>query len=191
LSVVDPLIERLQQGDESAFRTLVDTWQNMVYNTALGIVQLPEDAEDVAQDVFVQVYESIAHFKGDAKLSTWIYRITVTKSLDHIRKKNRKKRWGKLFSIFGSDGELNWEPPDFNHPGVSLEKKEQANLLMQAVAQLPEMQKAVFILHKLEGLPTREIAEILDTTLAAVDGHMHRAKKTLQVLLGKHMKGNS
>jgi RNA polymerase sigma-70 factor (ECF subfamily) len=74
------LIEQLKQGDETAFKTIVDTWQDMVYNTALGIVQNPEDAEDIAQEVFVQVYESINSFKGEAKFSTWLYKITVTKN---------------------------------------------------------------------------------------------------------------
>ena len=87
------LIERLKEGDEAAFKTIVETWQDMVYNTALGIVQNPEDAEDIAQEVFVQVYESIHSFKGEAKFSTWLYKITVTKTMDHLRRKKRKKRF--------------------------------------------------------------------------------------------------
>ena len=81
------LIEKLKQGDETAFKEIVDTWQDMVYNTALGIVQNAEDAEDIAQEVFVQVYQSVSSFKGDSKFSTWLYRITITKSLDHQRRK--------------------------------------------------------------------------------------------------------
>jgi RNA polymerase sigma factor (sigma-70 family) len=76
------LIEQLKQGDENAFKTIVETWQDMVYNTALGIVQNAEDAEDITQEVFVQVYHSISSFKGDSKFSTWLYRIAITKSLD-------------------------------------------------------------------------------------------------------------
>ena len=81
------LIEQLKQGDDAAFKTIVETWQNMVYNTAIGIVQNAEDAEDITQEVFVQVYQSISSFKGDSKFSTWLYRIAVTKSLDHERRK--------------------------------------------------------------------------------------------------------
>ncbi|HUM65823.1 MAG TPA: sigma-70 family RNA polymerase sigma factor [Chitinophagaceae bacterium] len=94
------LIEKLKQGDESAFKTIVETWQNMVYNTAIGIVQNAEDAEDITQEVFVQVYQSISSFKGDSKFSTWLYRITVTKSLDHERRKKRKKRFAFVCSLF-------------------------------------------------------------------------------------------
>ena len=95
------LIERLKEKDESAFKTIVETWQEMVYNTALGILQSAEDAEDVAQEVFVQVYESISTFKGESKFSTWLYRITITKSMDHIRRKKRKKRFAVIHSLFG------------------------------------------------------------------------------------------
>ena len=79
------LIEQLKQGNEAAFKTIVQAWQDMVYNTALGIIQNTEDAEDIAQEVFVQVYESVHTFKGEAKFSTWLYKITVTKTMDHIR----------------------------------------------------------------------------------------------------------
>ena len=97
------LIEQLKQGDEAAFKTIVDTWQNMVYNTAVGIVQNAEDAEDITQEVFVQVYQSISSFKGDSKFSTWLYRITITKSLDHERRKKRKKRFAFVKSLFGEE----------------------------------------------------------------------------------------
>ena len=90
------LIERLKQGDEAAFRTLVERYQDLVYNTALGVVQNESDAEDVAQEVFIQVYRSIGNFKSEAKLSTWIYRITTTRALDLLRARKSKKRFGLL-----------------------------------------------------------------------------------------------
>jgi len=86
------LIEQLKQKDESAFKTIVETWKDMVFNTALGIVQSMEDAEDVAQEVFIQVYESIHSFKGESKFSTWLYRITITKSMDHPQEEKKKKK---------------------------------------------------------------------------------------------------
>ena len=90
------LINLLKQGDREAFKTVVETWQDMVFNTGLGILQNEEDAEDIAQEVFIQVFESIHTFKEESKLSTWIYRITVSKSLDNIRKKKAKKRVPKF-----------------------------------------------------------------------------------------------
>ena len=84
------LIEQLQEGDESAFKFIVDNWKDMVYNTALSIVQQAEDAEDVTQEVFVQAYQSIRGFKRESKFSTWLYKITLSKAMDHERKKKRK-----------------------------------------------------------------------------------------------------
>ena len=80
------LIQALQQGDKNAFSFLVQTYQHMVFNTVLSIVQQQEEAEDVAQEVFVQAFLSITKFRGDSKISTWLYRIAVTKALDHQRR---------------------------------------------------------------------------------------------------------
>ncbi|UAY51945.1 RNA polymerase sigma factor [Ferruginibacter albus] len=177
------LIVRLKKGDELAFKHIVETWQNMVYNTAIGIVQSAEDAEDIAQETFVQVYQSIHSFRNEAKLSTWIYRIVITKSLDHERKKKRKKRFAFVKSLFGED-EIH--PPDFHHPGVVAEKKEQAGELFKALKQIPEKQRIAFTLHKLEGLSYQEVAEVLNTTLYATESLMQRAKNNLKRVLEKY-----
>ena len=85
----------------------------MVYNTAISLLQNAEDAEDTAQEVFMQVYESIGSFKEASKFSTWIYRITVSKSLDHLRKKKRKKRFAFVQSLYGKNDGLMIDPPDW------------------------------------------------------------------------------
>ena len=123
------LIKKLQEGDQMGFTALMDLYQNMVYNTALGIVQNEEDADDITQEVFEQVYISIGLFKGQSKLSTWLYKITITKSLDHIKKKKRKKRFGIVKSLFGDSEVEKYSPVEFNHPGVQLEQKERASEL--------------------------------------------------------------
>jgi RNA polymerase sigma factor (sigma-70 family) len=180
------LIERLKQGDEPAFRTLVERYQDLVYNTALGIVQNESDAEDVAQEVFIQVYRSIGSFKSEAKLSTWIYRITTTRALDLLRARKSKKRFGLLKRLWETEEESPVENiSDFNHPGVSLERKEEAAQLMAAITQLPENQKVAFVLHKLEGLSYLEIAEVMGNTLPAVESLMHRARLNLRKILEK------
>lgn len=180
------LIERLKQGDEAAFRTLVERYQDLVYNTALGVVQNESDAEDVAQEVFIQVYRSIGSFKSEAKLSTWIYRITTTRALDLLRARKSKKRFGLLKRLWETPEESPVENiQDFNHPGVSMERKEEAAQLMAAIAQLPENQKVAFVLHKLEGLSYLEIAEVMGNTLPAVESLMHRARLNLRKILEK------
>jgi RNA polymerase sigma-70 factor (ECF subfamily) len=174
------LVEQLKNRDESAFKTIVTTWQDMVYNTALGILQNPEDAEDTAQDVFVQVYESIHSFKGDSKFSTWLYRITTSKALDHIRRAKRKKRFAIVQRLFGDDNDATVHPPDFQHPGIVLDKKENAAELFKAIEQLPANQKIAFVLNKVEGLSYPEISEIMETTVSSVESLLHRAKTNLR-----------
>ena len=177
------IIEQLKQGDAAAFKQIVESSRGLVYNTALGIVQHPEDAEDVSQEVFVQLFESIHAFKGESKLSTWLYRITISKAMDHLRKKKRKKRFAFVQSIFGINDELVLDPPDFVHPGVSLDNKEKAAELFKAIAQLPEKQKIAFTLNRIEGLNYVEISTIMKLTVAAVESLLHRARKNLRRLL--------
>ena len=185
------LIVQLQQGDESAFKKLIDEWQDMVYNTALGIVQNADDADDITQEVFIQVYQSVSSFKGESKLSTWLYRITVSKALDHEKKKKRKKRFGFVQSLFGGQEEEQLHPVEFNHPGVQLEKKEKAGELFDALKQIPDNQRIAFTLHKLEGQSYQEIAEIMDTSLFAVESLMGRAKRNLKKIMEKYYRENN
>ena len=173
-------IERLKQGDETAFKTIVEQWQDMVYNTILGIVQNETEAEDLAQDVFIKVFEKIGTFKGDSKFSTWLYRIATTTALDHLRSKKRKKRFGFLQSLSGSSGEEKDQIPDFHHPGVNLDNKERAAVLFKAIDELPDNQKAAYTLHKLEGLSYRDVSEVLNTSVSAVESLMSRANQNLR-----------
>lgn len=185
----DPaLLSRLKEGDNAAFQEIVENWKDMVFNTALAIVQNMEDAEDVAQEVFVQVYLSIGGFKGESKLSTWLYRITVTKSLDHEKKKKRKKRFGLVRSLFGLESDGTLELPDFNHPGVALDRKENASMLFRAINKLPSQQKIAFTLNKVEGLSYQEISEVMETTVSSVESLIHRAKNNLKRTLTNYYK---
>ncbi len=165
-------------------------WQSMVYNTALGILQNEEDAEDISQEVFMQVYESISTFKEESKFSTWIYRITISKAMDHIRKKKRKKRFAFIQSLYGNDNEIKIDPPDFFHPGINLENKENAIILFKAIEKLSANQKTAFVLSRIEGLSYHEIGEIMALSDSAVDALLQRAKKSLQINLKSYYQLN-
>ena len=179
------LIQGLRNGEEPAFKYLVENYQDRVFNTAIGIVQNAEDAEDVAQEVFIQVYRSIHSFKGESKLSTWLYRIATTRALDLLRSRKSKKRFGFIQRMFGDGNEPLHEIPDFNHPGVALDRKENAAKLFKAIGQLPDNQKTAFTLHKLEDLSYQEISDVMQTSVAAVESLMHRAKQNLRKMLEK------
>ena len=177
------LILGLKNGDEVIFKLFVEQFKSLVYNTALGLLQHATDAEDTSQEVFIQVYKSIHQFKGASTLSTWVYKITVSKCVDFIRRKNRKKRFGIILNIFGADNTPLFEPIDFHHPGVTLDKKEDAAILFTLVNKLPENQKTAFILNKLEDLSYAEIGEIMQLSASAIDSLLQRARQNLKKMV--------
>jgi RNA polymerase sigma-70 factor (ECF subfamily) len=178
------LLQGLQARQESAFKYLVNTYQTKVYNTVLAIVQNPEEAEDVAQEVFMEVYESIEKFRGDAKVSSWVYRIATTKALEAYRKRKTQKRWGGfLSSLFGENDEVIHHPVDFVHPGVVLENRERSRILFKAIGKLADNQKIAFTLHHVEGLSYHEITEVMQLSLSSVESLLFRAKSNLRTLL--------
>ncbi|MBK7432860.1 MAG: RNA polymerase sigma factor [Chitinophagaceae bacterium] len=177
------LIIQLQQGNPSAFRQLVDECESLVYNTALGIVQNPQDADDITQEVFIQAYQSVSSFKGESKLSTWLYRITVNRALDHEKKARRRKKFGFLHFFTGHSEAGNPEQAVLEHPGVLLENKERASELMLALKKIPDNQRVAFTLHKMEGQSYRDIAEIMGLSLQAVESLMARARTNLKKVL--------
>ncbi len=184
-------IEALKKGDERAFQLLLNTFSEKVYNLSFSILQNQEDAEDITQEIFVTVYLSISQFKGDSKLSTWIYRITVNKCHELIRKRSRKKRFGFITSLERIDFEKQLsENFNFMHPGIELEKKERSAILFSAINQLPENQKIAFTMHKIEGMSYEETAQIMNVSLSSVESLMFRAKKNLKQLLSNYYEKN-
>ncbi len=177
------LVALLQEGNEAAFKHLFEAHQDRIYNTILYMVQSATEAEDLTQEVFVDVFLSIENFKAHSKLSTWIYRIAINKALNHQRFKKAKKRLGAVLSIF------NLSPvddaPDFVHPGILLENKELSETLYKAIDALPEKQKTAFVLRQLEDLSYAEIADVMQTTTPSVESLLFRAKQNLQKILTK------
>ncbi len=176
------LIEKIAAKDHGAFKTLVDRYQALVVNTCYGLVGSREDAEDVAQEVFLQVYKSADKFRHQAKLSTWLYRIAVNRSLNFIRDNKWSRRFKNLSAFLENNPQQvnNLPAPDSSRPDIALEKKERDRRLKKAIDSLPREQKAAFVLHKYEGLPYQEIAGILKCSLSAVESLIHRAKLNLQ-----------
>ncbi len=172
--------------NEYNLQQLVETYKRLVFNTAINFLQHREEAEDITQDVFIEVYQSLSKFKEQSTISTWIYRITVNKCLDHLRAKKRQKRFGFLTSLFHPEsGEELTEISHFDHPGIEIEKKEKASFLFKAIEGLPENQKTAFILWHIEELPQKEIAEIMQSSVKAIESLLQRAKANLRKDLEK------
>ncbi len=151
----------------------------MVFNLCLNYVQNREDAEEITQDVFITVYDKLTEFRAEAKVSTWLYRIAVNRCIDFDRTRKRKKRFAFLSSIFGSKNELQIDVPDFNHPGVIMEQREELKQLFDALNSLPERQKTVIILLKIEEKSQAETAAIMGIGIKAVESLFQRAKNNL------------
>lgn len=183
----DALREGFARGEEAAFRNIVEGYGGRVLNTCLGMLRSVPDAEDLTQEVFVQMYERRDQFRGEARLSTWIYRITVNLCLAHLRKARRQKRFAFLTSLWGDDSTgLRHDAPDYVHPGILAEQREEAGLLFRAIDHLPDKQRAVFVLVYVEGLPQTEVAATLETSVGAVESLLQRAKQRLRQELGPH-----
>ena len=162
----------ISNNDMKALSLLYDRFSEKVYNTALSYTKNIEDAEEITQDVFVKIYNSASGFKANATLSTWIYRITINTSINYVKK---NKRMLQLKNTMEGSRSV-----DFQHPGVILEHKENINTIYKAMDCLPDSQKTVFILSYIEDLPRKKIAEIMETSLKAVESLLQRAKKKMQ-----------
>lgn len=171
------------------FEEVYHQHKRMVYNLALQYVQNAEDAEEITQDVFVGVYQSLDTFKQESAIATWIYRITINKSLDYIKAAKRKKRFAFITSLFAQgSGALENGLFEFNHPGVQLEDKEAVAAIFRHINTLPDQQKTALILHKIEQKSQAEIAEIMEISPKAVESLIQRAKTNLAKKLG-HSEG--
>ena len=186
-------INQLMAGKEVAFSKLLDDYQQKVFGTCISFIPNKEDAEDVAQEVFLEVFKSISKFKGDSKLSTWIYKIATNKCLEFIRKKNTKKRFAFMQTILGNEipvDKTNYFT-EMNHPGILLENKEKSAVIFKAINTLPESQRVIFTLAKIDDKSYQEIVEITGKSLSAVESILFRAKKGLQQKLANFYKNDS
>lgn len=182
----EKLIKSILEGDENACKVFYMRYKDIVFNTALRMLRLQEEAEDITQEVFVHVFLNASNFRGQSQVTTWLYRITVNKCLDRIRSQKTQKRDGNIVSFYSGDDEYEISLPDHWHPGRILEEKEKGELLLDAIARLPDQQRAAFVLHKVEDRPYQEIADILETTLPAVESLIFRARQNLRKMLSAY-----
>jgi RNA polymerase sigma factor (sigma-70 family) len=170
-------IQALQSGDVHAFEVLVITYEKKVLNMCWYLLHNREEAEDATQDVFIAIYQSKHLFKGDSQLSTWIYRITMNKCLEYIRRSKRKKRFGIKVSI--DDSFLGRGDESQLNPEQELMERERSKAFYLAVQQLSENQRVAYSLHHFEDLSYKEISEGMNLSLSAIESLIFRAKQHL------------
>jgi RNA polymerase sigma-70 factor, ECF subfamily len=186
------LINAIRSGDQAAFCFLVENYQDKIIRTCKGFVHSDADAEDIAQEVFIEVFKSADRFRGESQLSTWIYRIAINKSINYLKSSSRHK----IISIFtytdsGKQKSAN-DPvaaPEYC-PDDDLKRDELTGAVKKAIDLLPDKQRTAFILSKYEDLTYQEIASIMHITLPSVESLLFRAKKNLQKRLYLFYKKN-
>jgi RNA polymerase sigma-70 factor (ECF subfamily) len=176
----------LKNKDESAFKTLVSTYKNLIANITYKFFFNLQDTEDITQEVFIEIFNSISRFNEKSSLKSWIYKITVSKSIDRIRSQKRQKRFHQVISIFGKEFEdFHNQIADNSNPHNLLENKEDLNELILKINELPENQRIALTLSKLNSISQKEVSEIMQITEGAVEALVFRAKKKLKLTLNK------
>jgi RNA polymerase sigma-70 factor (ECF subfamily) len=178
------MVELVLGGDATAYRALVEKYQDRVFAIVYGILRNREDAKDVTQEAFVKAYRSLEGFRLESSFYTWLYRIATNLAIDLTRRKKRRETspyeegqasrdgTGAVAEIHHGDG-----------PARLLERKQLYARIMDAMQQLPPDQRQVVLLRELEGLSYREIAEVMEIPEGTVMSRLFYARKRLQKLL--------
>ncbi|MFC2151912.1 RNA polymerase sigma factor [Bacteroidota bacterium] len=184
------LLEKIANKDENAFQVFVEKYHQLVLNVCNNILNNYDDAMDVSQDVFIKIYESINSFRGDSKVSTWLYRISVNKSLNYLRSR-KKQKWFTSLDLLFSDNGKTADPEDTElKPGENIEQEENKKALYYALRKLPEKQNIAISLNNFEDLSYKEISEIMEISVTEVGVLINRGKNKLKKLIIDYYKRN-
>ncbi len=176
------LMMQFKAGDKAAFRKIVEMHYQNIYGLCYRYLNNREDAEEVAQDVFIKLYQSASSYKPSARLTTYLYKIAVTRSLNRIR--DRKRRRSVSIENAGRYDESLLMAENFN-PHEILEREEKHLAVRKAIDSLPEHQRTAVILKRYQELSYEEIAEVMKCSVSAVEARLHRARASLE----KKLKG--
>ena len=173
-------IERVLKGDTQYFSHLVDKYKDIVYSITFKVLRNREDAEEMAQESFIKAYKSLHTFKGDAKFSTWLYRITYNNCISEVRKK-------KVKFVSTDDVQISDEPDEMNFDGIPEENR--AKYVKAALDKLPEDEYTLILLYYFEDKSVEEIVEITKLSVSNVKVKLFRTRKKLYSILNEMLKG--
>jgi RNA polymerase sigma-70 factor (ECF subfamily) len=188
------LVQRVQAGDSTAFRALYDKYHRRAFAVAMGVVKNEDDALDAVQNAFVKVHKNIHKFQGSSSFYTWLYRIVMNVSIDHVRRTSRRKtldfdeRALHEESEIAGDGALLPRVTDAN-PGKAALRRELGSAIQAALAELPEHHRAVIVLREIEGMSYEEMAEALEVPKGTIMSRLFHARKKMQVALAPYLSG--
>ena len=179
------IIRLILRGDRQSFSMLVEKYQDGVFRLCMGFLHDKEDADDLTQEIFIRVFESLSGFKGKAAFSTWIYRIAVNASLNKVRRNKGNPSLSRLDITYDKVKESEISSPfhDSENPESILIRQEKIKWVQDALDSLPQNQRTAIVLSKYDDMSQKEIAEIMKTTEGAVEALIQRAKTNLRLKL--------
>lgn len=183
MDVRNPREKEILEKESIKFENVFQEYQRSIYNYLLRMTQNQAEAEDLTQETFIRVHRGLPSFRGDSSLSTWIYRIATNTSFDHFRRASTRQAKS---AVVLEETQDDWEMiPDRKAPSPELltDQSEMSACVQRFIRDLPPNYRAAIILHDLQGLKNREIAEVLEVSLDTVKVRLHRARKKLRVAL--------
>ncbi|MEM9649232.1 MAG: RNA polymerase sigma factor [Bacteroidota bacterium] len=180
-TVNQPNIAAIANGDSQEFSKLVETYKHMVFTLAMRTLKTREEAEEVAQDTFVKVFKSIKHFKGDAKLSSWIYRIAYNTCLDRLKKQKKEMQNRPMDEINA------FEVAEMQNALSGMIQQERLELIKKCIAQLLPTDAALLTLFYFEDKNLNEMAEVLEMNANTAKVKLHRARTRLGVIIKEQL----
>ena len=190
------LVQRVQAGDTAAFRALFDKYHRRAFAVAMGVVKNEDDARDAVQEAFVKVHKNIHKFQGSSSFYTWLYRIVMNVSIDHVRRTSRRKnldfdeRALHEESEVAGDGALIPSVTNAN-PGKAALRRELGGAIQAALQELPEHHRAVIVLREIEGMSYEEMAAALEVPTGPVMSRLFPARKKMQAALAPYLSGDA
>jgi RNA polymerase sigma-70 factor (ECF subfamily) len=178
------IVAQCRNGNWDAFAKLVQKYQSRVLTLATRILNNRSEAEDVAQDIFVKVFQSLPDFRGASRFSTWLYRITVNHCLNHIRRRTRHQQ-----TLVATESEEWMQESSTASPHQTLEHKERWALVQAKLQLLSPDHRTIVLLRDFEGLSYEEIADVLQLESGTVKSRLHRARMELKALLEPYLAG--
>jgi RNA polymerase sigma factor (sigma-70 family) len=185
----DELVLKAQQGDVHAFDQLVERYHGKIYGLTYNMTSNREDAEDLAQEVFVKAFQALPRFKGKSSFYTWIYRIAVNKTINYRKKRNRNRPLS--LDAFDQDIKTDEIYHDLTAKGSPLRNISLSELqikLNEALQNLSEKHRTVVVMHDMQGIPHEEIAKVVGSSVGTVRSRLFYARRQMQSELSEFMK---
>lgn len=177
------LVTLAREGDEEAFAQLVRENESRIYTLTLRMTNNREDAQDLAQEAFLNAWRGIGKFQGDSSFSTWLYRLASNACIDHLRRRKRRQEVDFTAPLYNEEDQPIELPDSSFDPQFELERQQQRQAVEYALAALPPAQRKILVLRELHGLSYQEIAQALDLDLGTVKSRISRGRLAMRNIL--------